>query len=526
MLPESQAGELLEAIRDHNSFQDLLIGVQRSGEDHWVMLSGSPLRHLDGSYAGFRGVACDVTRQKNDEKRIAYLAHNDALTGLMNREKFTRMLDAGAAKASPPNECWCIFFLDLDGFKSINDQEGHATGDTLLKMVADRISSVVSDTDIVARLGGDEFAILAKFQVSDQAIDGLARTIIHECSKPYFIDGKYLSVGISIGIAKEDGSDDDLYALLNKADLALYQAKARGKCTYCWYDRSLDEEANERLSIEADLKDAIRNREISVTYQPQISSTTGQVVGFEALARWNHPDRGSIPPSQFIPVAERLGIINEIGQWVLGSACKTAAAWPDGLSVAVNMSIQQFSSDNVISAIENELKLSGLKPENLEIEITESHFMEKTEEVIGILEKLKAMGIQIALDDFGTGYSSLSYLMKFPFDKLKIDRSFVQSVDKKDGIARSVLKTITDLGQALNLKITAEGIETRKQMEMLRDLNCTYFQGYLFGNPLTENEISAYLLAKMSDQLKDRMLPEESKVISIRDREKFRRPPS
>ena len=335
-----------------------------------------------------------------------------------------------------------------------------------------------------------------------------------------------MSVGISIGIAKEDGSDDDLYALLNKADLALYQAKARGKCTYCWYDCSLDEEANERLSVEADLKDAIRNREISVTYQPQISATTGQVVGFEALARWNHPERGNIPPSRFIPVAEKLGIINEIGQWVLGSACKTAAAWPDGLSVAVNMSIHQFSSDNVITAIENELKLSGLKPENLEIEITESHFMEKTEEVIGILEKLKALGIQIALDDFGTGYSSLSYLMKFPFDKLKIDRSFVQSVDKKDGIARSVLKTITDLGQALNLKITAEGIETRKQMEMLRDLNCTYFQGYLFGNPLTENEISAYLLAKMSDQLKDRMPPEESKVISIRDREKFRRPPS
>ncbi|MGI9350391.1 MAG: putative bifunctional diguanylate cyclase/phosphodiesterase, partial [Rhizobiaceae bacterium] len=526
ILPESQIEELLVAVENQKSFQDLLVGTERFEADYWVVLSGSPLWRLDGSYAGYRGVASDVTRQKRDEKRIAYLAHHDALTGLMNREKFTRILNSESAGDTKSRGSWCVYFLDLDGFKTINDQEGHATGDTLLKLVSDRISSVVSDLDIVARLGGDEFAILATFQSSDQAMDNLARAIIHECSRPYLIDGKQLSVGISIGIAKEEPHDNDLNNLLNKADLALYQAKAKGKSTYCWYDRSLDEATNEHRLIEADLKNAIKNREISVSYQPQVSAITQEVIGFEALARWNHPERGNIPPSVFIPVAEKLGIINEIGEWVLGNACKAAASWPGGVSVAVNMSIQQFHSDKIISVVERELKLSGLKPEKLEIEITESLFMENTEEVIEILEKLKKIGIQIALDDFGTGYSSLSYLMKFPFDKLKVDRSFIQSVDDGKGTAKSVLNAITELGRVLNLKVTAEGIETQKQMEMLQELNCTYLQGYYFGQPLAESEISGYMLKNMTSLLKDGKPAEENNVISIDKRGKFQQPRS
>ncbi|MEM9278214.1 MAG: EAL domain-containing protein [Pseudomonadota bacterium] len=490
---------LRRALEQKKSFRDIVIQSKGPGESCWVSMSGKPVLNSSGELIGFRGVASNITQRKLDEERIAFLAHNDALTGLVNRTHFSQALEKKFADARK-TETWSVFYLDLDGFKSVNDHNGHGTGDTLLSGVASRLKNLVAETDIVARLGGDEFAILCSSADTVQSASSLAEEMVEELSKPYECDGKLLEIGVSIGIAlgPEDGSD--VYSLLNNADLALYRAKAEGKGTYRLYEVEMDEIAKQRRSLENDLRQALRNDELSVQYQPLVSSIDGKPTGFEALARWHHPERGAVSPSDFIPVAERMGIIPEIGEWVLMEACRAAANWPEGLTVAVNLSPQQFQSNKIVSVVVKALKESGLTPSRLELEITEGLFMENTEEVMYVLRELKAMGIQIAMDDFGTGYSSLSYIMKFPFDKLKIDRTFINSVDEDD-VARNVLEVIANLGDVLNLKVTAEGVETLEQVEMLQKMNCTHYQGYYFGEPLNERDLSAYLLKDFKSEL-------------------------
>lgn len=492
--------ELLQAALERNSgFRDIVIQAKGIDCNNWVSLSGKPILDSSGKITGFRGVASNITRRKQDEERIAYLAHNDALTGLVNRENFSIALQE-KYNTQNLNNSWAILYLDLDGFKSVNDQEGHHTGDKLLVAVASRLKTLVSDRDIVARLGGDEFAILCNSATTVQSLSKLAEELIKELSKPYAIEQLSLDVGVSIGVAIGPKDGKDPYTLMNNADLALYRAKAEGKGTFRLYELEMDEIVKERRSLENDLREALRNEELSVSYQPLICAKDGKTSGFEALARWSHPERGEISPSDFIPIAEGLGIIPAIGKWVLTQACCAAAEWPEHLTVAVNLSPQQFQSRQIVSDVVEALKISKLKPSRLELEITEGLFMENTDEVLFVLRELKGMGIGIAMDDFGTGYSSLSYIMKFPFDKLKIDRSFILSLED-DGVGRNVLEVITKLGDVLNLSVTAEGVETMEQLEMLQGMNCTHYQGYYFGEAFAQEEMAAYLVNELNTDL-------------------------
>lgn len=487
---------LRNAYNNEQSFRDIIISSTGAGDAKWVSLSGKPLYNDNGQFIGFRGVASNVTDKKLTEERIAYLAHNDALTGLVNRSNYTRALKDLLGNPDNDNN-WSILYLDLDGFKTVNDTYGHAIGDKLLGKVAKSLKDVVSDRDIVARLGGDEFAILCNSAGTVQSVSTLAESINQELTKPYIIDGITLDVGVSIGITLRRTDGSDAHTLMNNADLALYRAKAEGRGTYRLYEHHMDEIVKERRNLENDLKNALKNNELTLAYQPLICAKTTKTVSFEALARWYHSERGAVSPEDFIPIAEATGIIGEIGDWVLHQACLEAAKWPSELAVAVNLSPQQFQSNHIIHVVQDALKVSGLSPKRLELEITEGLFMENTDDVMFALRELKTMGVSISLDDFGTGYSSLSYLLKFPFDKLKIDRSLIHSLES-DPNAKNVLEAITKLASVMNLTVTAEGIETIEQVKVLLKMHCTHFQGFLFGKPMTNKELAAYMLKEFS----------------------------
>ena len=490
---------LRQNYNEQKSFRDIVISSSGSEGSKWVSLSGKPLYNQRNEFSGFRGVASDITQKKHTEERIAYLAHNDALTGLVNRANFTKALD-DLLVDSEKNKQWSIFYLDLDGFKAVNDTYGHAMGDKLLGEIAKSLRKVVADRDIVARLGGDEFAILCKSAGSVQSVSSLAEIILRALSRPYEIDGAKLDIGVSIGITLRNRDGSDAHTLLNNADLALYRAKAEGRGTYRLYEHRMDEIVKERRNLETDLKNALANEELSLAYQPLISAKETKTVSFEALARWTHPHRGPIPASDFIPIAESMGIIAEIGDWVLLRACMEAVQWPEHLSVAVNLSPQQFQSNQIVKTVIDALSKSGLAPNRLELEITEGLFMENTDEVLFSLRELKGMGVSISLDDFGTGYSSLSYLLKFPFDKLKIDRSLIHSLDT-DPNAKNVLEAITKLASVMNLTVTAEGVETLDQVKVLLNMHCTHFQGFLFGQPLGQQALAIYLLREYQSDI-------------------------
>jgi len=484
-----------------NNFRDLIISSSGIAGNIWVSLSGKPLYDTNNNMIGFRGVASDITDAKNAEQRIAYLAHNDALTGLVNRENFSIELET-LLKEAESDKRWSVFYLDLDGFKSVNDTHGHAMGDKLLGEVALLLKKSVADSDIVARLGGDEFAILSLSASTVQSTSALAERILENVSKPISINSASLEIGISIGITLSHRDGNDAHTLMNNADIALYRAKADGRGRFCLYEHEMDEIIKERRSLEVDLKNALRYGQLSLSFQPLVSAKTAKTVSFEALVRWHHPERGTISPADFIPIAERMGIIAEIGDWVISRACEVAAEWPEHLKIAVNLSPQQFQSNRIVSNVLDAIQTSGLSPNRLELEITEGLFMENTNDVMFALRELKSMGISIALDDFGTGYSSLSYLLKFPFDKLKIDRSLIVSLETDEN-AINVLEAITKLGTVMGLEITAEGIETVEQVNLLKSLECTQFQGFLFGKPLGHEDLSSYLLHEFTDLISE-----------------------
>lgn len=429
----------------------------------------------------------DITERKQAEQQIAHMARHDMLTGLSNRARFCEELDRALGRVQR-GERLAILYLDLDHFKRVNDTLGHLTGDELLRQTAVRLRACIRDTDLIARLGGDEFAILQTSigQPSDAA--ALATRIGKALKPPFDLDGNTAVVGASIGISIAPDDAVEPGQLLKNADLALYGAKGNGRGTYHFYEQELDNRMKARQKLESDLRDALANGEFELYYQPVVDLRTNHVNGCEALLRWHHPERGLVAPAEFIPIAEESGIITSLGEWVLQRACADAACWPEDVHVAVNLSPIQLKSRKLVPLVMRSLAASGMSARRLELEITETVLMQNTFSTLATLHQLHDIGVRIAMDDFGTGYSSLSYLRSFPFDKIKIDRSFIENISENDGCV-TIVQSITSMAQRLGMKTIAEGIETEDQRTKVEELGCDEMQGYLFSRPCPVGEI-------------------------------------
>jgi diguanylate cyclase (GGDEF)-like protein len=434
----------------------------------------------------------DITDRKKNESQIAYMACHDALTNLANRVLLREQIDQALLRLKRYDEHFAIFCLDLDKFKIVNDTFGHAVGDELLKEVANRLKNCTREIDVVARLGGDEFAILLISMQSQEEAINLANRILQVISAPYDIKGHQVIIGTTLGIAlaPHDGTESE--QLLRNADLALYRAKSEGRNGFRFFDAEMDAQVRTRRAIELELHKALKEGEFELHFQPWINLYTRMVGGCETLVRWNHPTRGMIPPADFVSIAEEAGLINPLGEWVLREACAAASKWPRHLKVAVNLSPAQFLSSNLMEVVTNALSASGLAPDRLELEITESVLLQEHSGILATLHKLRNLGVSIALDDFGTGYSSLKYLRTFPFDRIKIDRMFVEGLTTRTDCA-AIVSAIAGLGRSLGMATTAEGVETREQLEMLRIAGCTEAQGYLFSRPISAADMTRFL---------------------------------
>ncbi len=433
----------------------------------------------------------DVTDQQRAQEQIAHMARHDALTDLPNRVLLRERLEH-ELKRVKRGECLAVLCLDLDHFKSVNDTLGHPIGDELLKLIADRLRGCIRELDTIARLGGDEFAIIMTQVQQPADAASLSRRIRGSIVKPYQIGGHQIVSDISIGIsiAPIDGREPD--RLLKNADLALYGAKTDGRGTYRFFEPEMDTRMKARRDLELDLRNALVNEEFELYYQPLVNLQTNEISAFEALLRWNRPARGMIPPAEFIPIAEETGLIVPIGGWVLAMACRETVNWPDHVKVAVNLSPAQLKSRNLVNVVTTALADSGIPASRLQLEITESLLMQNTFTTLATLHELRKLGVQIAMDDFGTGYSSLSYLRNFPFDKIKIDRSFIQ--DLSNGTEPlAIVNAVTGLAKCLNMISTAEGVETQQQLETLQAVGCTEMQGYLFSKPRPAREVCQFL---------------------------------
>jgi diguanylate cyclase (GGDEF)-like protein/PAS domain S-box-containing protein len=430
----------------------------------------------------------DITERRQAEDKIHFMARHDALTKLPNRLEFQEELEKALGGANR-GESIGVLCLDLDRFKQANDTLGHPVGDRLLQAVAVRLQSCLREGDVVSRFGGDEFSILQRNAEQPNGATALAARLIDMLDKPFDFDGSRVNIGVSIGISIAPADGADVERLLRNADLALYRAKAEGKGTFRFFEQDMDARMQARSKLEHDLRIGIGNKEFELYYQPVIRLDTQRISGFEALVRWNHPERGLVMPNDFIPLAEEVGLIVPLGEWVLRDACHQAAKWPGDIHVAINLSPAQFKGRNIEQLVFSALSYSGLAPQRLELEITETVLLADEEATLVTLHKLRAFGVRIALDDFGTGYSSLGYLRSFPFDKIKIDRSFVADLlTHKDSLA--IVRAVTGLGASLGMSITAEGVETVPQLDWLRKEGCTEVQGYLFSPPRPASELS------------------------------------
>jgi len=430
----------------------------------------------------------DITPRKRSEEKIAHLAHYDALTDLPNRVLFREKLDQ-ALKDLKPDARLAVLYIDIDEFKSVNDALGHPVGDELLKAVARRLRGCLDEADIAARLGGDEFAII-QYPVHDAAqTERLVGAIYGAIRQPFECAGHLITTDASIGIALAPCDGQHLDQLLKNADLALYGAKGDGRRTWRFFEPGMDARAKARRTLESELRQAIAGGGFEVYYQPVVGLCDNRIRGSEALLRWRHPQRGTISPADFIPVAEDTGLINELGQFVLETACGEAAKWPEHVRIAVNVSPVQFRSQTLALNVAAALAASKIAPSRLELEITEAVLMRDDEAALAMLHQLRALGVRIALDDFGTGYSSLSYLHRFPFDKIKIDRSFVKNIGE-EGASSAIIQAVVNIAKASNMTTTAEGVEQEWQRELLRELGCTEMQGYLFSPPVPATEIA------------------------------------
>jgi diguanylate cyclase (GGDEF)-like protein len=441
----------------------------------------------------------DVTAKRQAEERIEHMAHHDALTGLPNRVLFHERLDETLLRVHRNAENFAVLYLDLDQFKTVNDTLGHPAGDKLLVAVADRLRTCLRECDMIARLGGDEFAVLQIGLAGPHEAGALAERIVTLLSEPYEIDGQQSVIGASIGISFAPADGETSEQLLRNADMALYQAKEDGRRLFRFFEPSMDARLRARRTLEFDLRNALAAGEFELYYQPLITLETGVISGFEALLRWHHPKRGMMTPADFIPLAEETGLIVPIGEWVLHQACCEAVGWPGDLKVAVNLSPVQFKRGNLPQVVFATLASAGLPAARLELEITESIFLANSETNLAALRSLRALGVGIAMDDFGTGYSGLSYLRAFPFDKIKIDRSFISGLGES-GDCMAIIQAIIQLGSNLGIPTLAEGAETEQQLASLREAGCSEMQGYLFSRPVPASEIAALLSSRRDCQ--------------------------
>lgn len=447
----------------------------------------------------------EMEQRERTQATIAHLAHHDALTGLGNRLQFHKQLGDALAQRARHGGDLAVLFIDLDGFKAINDSLGHATGDAVLKHLASRLRNSLRETDRIGRLGGDEFAVIQFCNEQPREAAALAARLIDVVKTPFSIDDHRLVLGASIGIAIADGEYRDAERLLRAADLAMYRAKADGRGQFRFFDPEFDRQAQERRELEVALRTAVEDDALQIHYQPLVNLETGRVCGFEALSRWEDPQRGFVPPTTFIALAEEIGLIEVIGERILRRACMEAVGWPPHIRVAVNLSPAQFQSGNLVALVEAALAESGLPAGRLELEITESIFLRGSEANLGLLSQLGELGVRISMDDFGTGYSSLSYLRSFAFDKIKIDKSFIRDLPASESSV-AIVRAVCELARSFGASTTAEGVETDSQLTQIREEGCTEVQGYMFSRPLPAREIPALLA---------RLLPEGSGATSV-----------
>ena len=416
------------------------------------------------------------------------------LTGLSDRRTFRERLASLLAGVRRGREPFALLCIDLDRFKAVNDSLGHPIGDALLRKVGERLVKAAREEDVIARLGGDEFAIIQMGADQPHAAEALAERIVDLIGRTYVVEGHMLNIGASVGVAIAPGDGDDADTLMKRADMALYRAKADGRGVFRFFEAGMDARMQTRRALEIDLRRALALKEFELAYQPQVRSSDGAVTGFEALLRWRHPERGTVSPADFIPLAEEIGLITPIGEWVLRTACAQAATWPEEISLAVNVSPVQFRGAKLIDTVTSALARSGLAASRLELEITEGTLLDNTDVVLNMLNSLRDLGVRISMDDFGTGYSSLSYLQKFPFTKIKIDQSFVRRMNDSPDCS-AIVRAVTSLGASLGMKTTAEGVETEAQRDRIRAEGCTEIQGYLTGRPMNAEAAIAFIAA-------------------------------
>jgi diguanylate cyclase (GGDEF)-like protein len=476
------------------SFSDFSVRPAFETEaDRWWSISGRPMLDDLGRFQGFIGSGSDLTEKRRAEAEITRLALFDSLTGLANRQRMRLALDQTLAPAQGVHTTTGLFLLDLDRFKAVNDTLGHQGGDELLKQVAQRLQRAVGDAGLVGRLGGDEFQIVLPREGNREALGSLAQTIIAALSQPYFIKGSSIAIGCSIGIAIAPEHGNDSEALIRNADLALYAAKADGRGVCRFYRDEMLEGAQNRKRLEDDLRHALANDQFHLAYQAVVSTQTGRIVGYEALLRWTHPTRGAVSPADFVPIAEECGLIDAIGEWVLRTACAEAALWPENIRIAVNVSPIQFANPALPAVVTSAIASSGISAARLELEITEGVFLNEDASSDHMFKALKGIGVRLALDDFGTGYSSLGYLKKAPFDKIKIDQSFVRGAIEAGNRNAAIIKAIVTLADTLGMETTAEGVEQQDEIGMIRDLGCSHIQGFVYGRPARAEDVQKQL---------------------------------
>ena len=480
--------DLAEKLKRRESFSDLILPVKINGVSRWWELSASPRIDDRGTFLGFRGVGSDVTEQRDSADKINRLARYDTLTSLPNRMLINETLTRAMEDADRTGRRCAFMMIDLDRFKAVNDTLGHPVGDRLLSRVAERLRALMSEHELCGRLGGDEFAVVIRDGSDSARLERLATAIIETLSRAYEVDQHTLYIGASVGtaIGPVDGRTAEM--LIRSADLALYRSKDAGGGAHHRYEPQLHADAEERRALEIWLRSALDNGEMHLAYQPVVNARDTRIVGFEALLRWTHPEKGVIPPDKFIPVAEEARLIGPIGEWVLRTACMEAVEWPEEVRIAVNVSPEQLNHPNFVNSVISALSHSGLSPSRLELEVTENVFLREGTRAIAVLDQVLGLGIKLALDDFGTGYSSLGYLRKTQFSTIKVDRSFVQGAARKSAESLAIIRAVVAMADSLGMTTTAEGAETEDEFDLIRELGCTKVQGYLFGRPMLAAE--------------------------------------